>query len=152
MADITFVYENLAVGGGIFTAENMKQLAEQGITHIIDCQAEFDDTPLAEPHGIQVIWCPVWDDFSVPSSEQLERAAEFVKTIQLGSKNDNKLLIHCAGGVHRGPMFALLIAMLCGISSDDAVKQIQGMRLIARFPDVYRGAVEKFVEKRSQAK
>jgi protein-tyrosine phosphatase len=151
-ADFTFAYEDLAVGGGIFTAENMKEIAEAGITHIIDCQAEFDDTPLAIEHGIEVLWCPVWDDFTEPDVEHLARAAEFVEKVLLNSTVKNKLLIHCAGGVHRGPMFALLAAMVCGINPEDAIRQIEATRLIARFPKTYRGAVERFVEKRGKRK
>ena len=50
--DITWVTERIGVGGGIWTAENMAAAARNGITHIIDMQIEFNDTPLAEPHGI----------------------------------------------------------------------------------------------------
>ncbi len=45
--DITWVTERIGVGGGIWTAENMAAVARAGITHIIDMQIEFDDTPLA---------------------------------------------------------------------------------------------------------
>ena len=31
----------------------MAQVARAGVTHVIDMQIEFDDTPLAEPHGIR---------------------------------------------------------------------------------------------------
>ena len=42
----------------------MGAVARSGITHIIDMQIEFDDTPLAGPHGIAVCWNPVDDDFA----------------------------------------------------------------------------------------
>ena len=61
--DITWVTDRIAVGGGIWNAENMAAVSRAGITHIIDMQIEFDDTPLAEPHGIAVCWNPVDDDF-----------------------------------------------------------------------------------------
>ena len=44
--DITWVTERIGVGGGIWTAENMAAVARAGVTHIIDMQIEFDDTPL----------------------------------------------------------------------------------------------------------
>ena len=45
--DITWLTDRIAVGGGIWNAENMAKVARAGITHIIDMQIEFDDTPLA---------------------------------------------------------------------------------------------------------
>src|SRR6202049_1999873 len=61
--DITWVTDRIGVGGGIWNADNMAAVARAGVTHIIDMQIEFDDTPLAEPHGIAVCWNPVDDDF-----------------------------------------------------------------------------------------
>src|SRR5271166_1848581 len=52
--DITWVTDRIAVGGGIWNADNMATVSRVGITHIIDMQIEFDDTPLAGPHGIAV--------------------------------------------------------------------------------------------------
>ena len=49
--DMTWVTGRIALGGGIWSPENMAAVARAGITHIIDMQIEFDDTPLAEPHG-----------------------------------------------------------------------------------------------------
>src|SRR5437764_11999596 len=54
--DMTWVTGRIAVGGGIWTADNMVAVARAGVTHIIDMQIEFDDTKLAEPHGIDVLW------------------------------------------------------------------------------------------------
>jgi hypothetical protein len=50
--DMTWVTDRIAVGGGIWTADGMAAVARAGVTHIIDMQIEFDDTALAEPHGI----------------------------------------------------------------------------------------------------
>ena len=54
--DMTWVTGRIAVGGGIWGPENMAEVARAGVTHIIDMQIEFDDTPLAEKHGVQVLW------------------------------------------------------------------------------------------------
>ncbi len=61
--DITWLTDRIAVGGGIWNSENMAKVAREGITHIIDMQIEFDDTPLAKDHGIEVLWNPTDDDF-----------------------------------------------------------------------------------------
>src|SRR6476660_9372429 len=61
--DMTWVTGRIAVGGGIWNAENMAAVARAGVTHIIDMQIEFDDTPLAERYGIHVLWNAIDDDF-----------------------------------------------------------------------------------------
>ena len=50
--DITWLTDRIAVGGGIWTSDNMGKVAREGVTHIIDMQLEFDDTPLGEEAGI----------------------------------------------------------------------------------------------------
>jgi len=77
--DMTWITDRIAVGGGIWNATNMAEVAEGGITHVIDMQIEFDDTPLAEPHGIQVLWNPTDDDFLPKPPELLERGVEFAQ-------------------------------------------------------------------------
>ena len=61
--DMTWVTGRIAVGGGIWHEENRAAVAQAGITHVIDMQIEFDDTPIAEPFGVEVLWNPVDDDF-----------------------------------------------------------------------------------------
>ena len=59
--DLSFITDRIAVGGGIWTADKMSEVARFGITHIIDMQIEFDDTPLAQRHGIKVLWNAIDD-------------------------------------------------------------------------------------------
>src|ERR1700756_3987731 len=75
--DITWVTDRIGVGGGIWNAENMAAVSRAGITHIIDMQIEFDDTPLAAPHEIVVCWNPVDDDFEPKPPEVFARGVEF---------------------------------------------------------------------------
>src|SRR5215470_4509230 len=75
--DMTWVTGRIAVGGGIWNTENMAEVARAGVTHIIDMQIEFDDTALAEPFGIEVLWNPVDDDFQPKKAEVFRRGVEF---------------------------------------------------------------------------
>ena len=61
MLDISWVTERIAVGGAIWSEARMIEVVRAGITHILDMQIEFDDTPLASPYGVQVLWNPVDD-------------------------------------------------------------------------------------------
>jgi protein tyrosine phosphatase (PTP) superfamily phosphohydrolase (DUF442 family) len=105
--DITWLTDRIAVGGGIWTAENMAAIAGNGITHIIDMQIEFDDTPLARVHEIAVCWNPIDDDFEPKPPEIFERGVEFA--LAALEQNGTKLFVHCAAGVHRAPMMILAL-------------------------------------------
>ena len=143
MMDMSWVTGRIAVGGGIWTAENMIQAARAGVTHIIDMQIEFDDTPLAVPHGIRVLWNPIDDDFQPKSPDVFQRGVDFAQAALDGT--DAKIFIHCAAGVHRAPMMALAILGSMGWSLHDAMELIQGRRPVADFADVYVRSVEEFL-------
>lgn len=144
--DITWVTDRIAVGGGIWNADNMAEVARAGITHIIDMQIEFDDTPLAEPHGIEVCWNPVDDDFEPKSRDVFERGVEFA--LAALDEGQAKLFIHCAAGVHRAPMMTLALLAVMGWSVDDAMDLIEARRPAADFADVYVKSVERFLRTR----
>ena len=78
--DMTWVTDRIAVGGGIWTDEKMVEVARAGITHIIDMQLEWDDTRLAEPYGVRVLWNPTDDDFRPKPPELFQRGVEFALT------------------------------------------------------------------------
>ncbi len=149
--DMTWVTDRLAVGGGIWTDEKMIQVVRAGVSHIIDMQIEFDDTPLAEPYGVKVLWNPVDDDFQPKPPQVFQRGVEFALAA-LDSDPDHKLLVHCAAGVHRAPMMALAILRSTGWNLEDAMLQIQSRRYVVDFADVYVRSVEEFVRASAAAR
>ena len=144
--DITWLTDRIAVGGGIWNAENMAEVSRAGITHIIDMQIEFDDTALAKAHGIKVCWNPVDDDFMPKSREVFERGVEF----GLGAIEEDgaKLYVHCAAGVHRAPMMALALLAAMGWEMEDGMELIERRRPVADFADVYVRSVKEFLRGR----
>lgn len=144
--DFTWVTSRIAVGGGIWNAENMAALVRSGVTHIIDMQIEFDDSELARPHPVEVLWNPVDDDFQPKPPEVFQRGVDFA--LKALEQPDSKLLIHCAAGVHRAPMMTL--AVLCSMNWDlgKALQLIETKREVADFPEVYVSSVERFLEQR----
>ncbi len=141
--DITWVTDRIGVGGGIWNAENMALVARAGVTHIIDMQIEFDDTPLAGPHGIAVCWNPVDDDFEPKSAEVFRRGVDF--GLAALEENEAKVLIHCAAGVHRAPMMTLALLGVMGWPVEDAMELIEKRRPAADFAEVYVKSVEDFL-------
>lgn len=141
---MTWVTDRIAVGGGIWVEEKMAQVAAAGVTHIIDMQIEFDDTNLAEPFGIEVLWNPVDDDFQPKPSPVFQRGVDFA--LRALEQKGTKLYIHCAAGVHRAPMMALAVMRALGHRLDEAKKLIQTKRYVVDFADVYVRSVESFMK------
>jgi protein-tyrosine phosphatase len=143
MMDMTWVTGRIAVGGGIWTAQNMAQVAQAGVTHILDMQIEFDDTSLAAPHGITVLWNPIDDDFQPKSPDVFQRGVEFA--LDALDEQGTKLFVHCAAGVHRAPM--MTVAILCSLSwkLEDALLLIEAKRPVVDFADVYVNSVKGYL-------
>src|SRR5256885_12217484 len=142
--DITWITSRIGVGGGIWNEENMAELARMGVTHVIDMQIEFDDTPLAEPHGIQVLWNATDDDFQPKPAELFERGVEFA-TEEM-AQAESRLFIHCAAGVHRAPMMTLGVLCSMGWELGTAMETISARRPVVDFADVYVSSVENFLQ------
>jgi protein-tyrosine phosphatase len=144
--DITWLTERIAVGGGIWNPENMTAVAEAGITHIIDMQIEFDDTPLAKEHGIEVLWNPTDDDFEPKPAALFQRGVDFAERAL--EEEGTKIFVHCAAGVHRAPTMTLALLGSMGWDLADAMRLIEGRRPVADFADVYVRSVERFLDGR----
>ena len=142
--DITWITSRIGLGGGIWNEENMAELARMGVTHVIDMQIEFDDTPLAEPHGIQVLWNATDDDFQPKPPELFERGVAFA--MEALEHSESKLFIHCAAGVHRAPMMTLGVLCSIGWEVGTAMETIMSRRPVVDFADVYVNSVENFLQ------
>jgi protein-tyrosine phosphatase len=149
MMDMTWVTGRIAVGGGIWTAEHMAQVARAGVTHILDMQIEFDDTPLAAPHGITVMWNPIDDDFQPKSPEVFERGVDFAR--EALDEEGTKIFVHCAAGVHRAPMMTLAILCSLGWKLGDALQLIEARRPVVDFADVYVNSVKGYLQQPAKA-
>jgi protein-tyrosine phosphatase len=147
--DMSWVTERVALGGGIWNVRNMEELAQAGITHVLNMQLEFDDRPLAEPFGVRVLWNPTDDDFLPKPPELLKRGVDFA----LGALEDPeaRVYVHCAAGVHRAPMMTL--AILCAMEWDieKAMVLIETRRPVVDFADVYVESVRRFLESRVES-
>jgi protein-tyrosine phosphatase len=147
--DMSWVTGRIAVGGGIWNAENMAQVARAGVTHIIDMQIEFDDTSLAVPYGISVLWNPIDDDFQPKSPDVFQRGVDFA--LEALDEEGTKVFIHCAAGVHRAPMMTLAILCSLGWKLADALQLIEARRPEVDFADVYVNSVKRFLQEQLRA-
>ncbi len=141
--DMTWVTDRIAVGGGIWNEQKMIEVARAGITHIIDMQIEWDDTALAQPYGIKVLWNPTDDDFRTKPPELFQRGVDFA--LEALDDAETRLFIHCAAGVHRAPMMTLAVLRAMGFGPDDAREMIESRRHVVDFAEVYVQSVEEFM-------
>jgi protein-tyrosine phosphatase len=142
--DMTWVTDRIAVGGGIWNELKMMEVVDQGVTHIINMQIEFDDRHLGVPYGVRVLWNPTDDDFQLKPPELFQRGVEFA--IEALEHPNGKVFIHCAAGVHRAPMMTLAIMRAMGWELSDAKRLIQKRRPVVDFAEVYVRSVEEFMK------
>jgi protein-tyrosine phosphatase len=144
--DMTWVTDRIAVGGGIWNEQNMIAVVKAGVTHVINMQIEFDDRPLCQPYGVQVLWNPTDDDFQPKPAALLDAGVQFAQKA-LASPG-NKVYIHCAAGVHRAPMMTLALLRANGWSLEDAIETVQSLRPVVDWADVYVESVERYIASR----
>jgi protein-tyrosine phosphatase len=141
--DMTWVTDRIALGGGIWNERNMIELVQAGVTHVIDMQIEFDDTALAAPYGVRVLWNPTDDDFQPKPHELLERGVEFA--LEALNDPESRVYIHCAAGVHRAPMMTLAVLGATGWDLEAAMVSIETRRPVVDFADVYVESVRRYL-------
>lgn len=142
---MTWITDQVAVGGGIWNEAKMIEVARAGVTHIINMQIEFDDRPLAEPYGIAVLWNAIDDDFQPKPPEVFQRGVDFA--LEALADPQNKVFIHCAAGVHRAPMMTLAVLCAQGWNLREARASIEMLRPVVDFADVYVKSVEEFLRR-----
>lgn len=139
--DITWLTDTLATGGDLQAdhrqaAEQCNGLRKQGVTHIIDLRAEFDDLQryrrflgpgvsifhfgVDDPHGGTDHPASWWESIYTTAQEALTVPGA-------------RLFVHCHVGMNRGPSaaFMLLCSPLFGLSVADAFQLVRRRRHIA---------------------
>jgi protein-tyrosine phosphatase len=142
--DMSWITGRIAVGGGIWTDDQMASLVNMGVTHIINMQIEFDDRTIAAPYDVKVLWNATDDDFQPKPSELFRRGVDFA--MEALDRPETKLYIHCAAGVHRAPMMALAVLRSLGYSLEDASNMLETRRHVVDLADVYVRSVEAFMK------
>jgi len=142
--DMTWVTDRIAVGGGIWNDLKMIEVVDEGVTHIINMQIEFDDRHLGMPYNITVLWNPTEDDFQFKPPELFQRGVDFA--LEALEQPHTRLFIHCAAGVHRAPMMTLAILRAMGWDLKQALQLIQRRRPVVDFAEVYVRSVEEFIK------
>ena len=121
--EIKWVTPRLAIGSMIGTAPNMRAVAAAGITHVINVQAEFDDSAIVGDTGIHVHWLKVESKRGFAETDLMELALRFAE--EALHSPDNAILVHCLAGRSRSPKVAYAILLRLGFSKTDACNLIR---------------------------
>lgn len=127
MADFNFVTERLATGAAVSSDDDVIQLINAGVTHVIDCRNDFDDNALLAKHPqIAYLFNGTPDDLLPKPPDWFQRSIEFALPAFI--KPGNKVYAHCAAGINRGPSTALAIMLALGLDEETAEALIRKAR------------------------
>lgn len=132
-ANISWLTDTLATGGDLsylpwIRRDQVQEIIDAGITHIIDMRIEDDDYDLWESHGIQYINLGTEDRVGhVVSNELFDEAVEFAR---LADEMGGKVLAHCHMGINRGPSAAAAILLDRGMGPYKVLRLIKEKRPI----------------------
>lgn len=137
------VTEWLSVGGDLDLAEDLTgkdcaevidELLAHGVTHVLDLRIEGEDAEVWEQHGLPAVnycWAPIFDSRDyVPDAEWFDEVERFVDSFWRAAQPGDRLYVHCAMGINRGPSGAMIALLLTNptLSPFDAFLQIRQVR------------------------
>ena len=124
-----FVTSRLATGGALGGPADLDALAALGITHVIDCRAEFDDGALLAQR-FHYIYAPTADDGQPKPPSWFQPGIVFA--MQALAQANTHVYAHCAMGVNRGPSMCYAIMRALGWPAAVAMSTIKTARPVAQ--------------------
>ena len=136
-ANASFVTERLLVGGDLDLYDDEKAVrqfvelvVEGGVTHVVDCRVEADDTDFyAEVSDVSYLHHGMDDAGQRVPVEWFDVAVGFA--LDALSEPGTKVLTHCHMGINRGPSLGFAVLLGLGWGPVDAIAAIRAARPIA---------------------
>jgi dual specificity phosphatase 3 len=127
LADFDFVTLRLATGAALQSPNDVDAIAAAGITDVIDCRNDFNDTGLLASHpAIKVLWNGTTDDGKPKPPQWFGKGIAFA--LEALSQPHRKVYAHCAAGINRGPSMAYAILRAQGLDAACAEKLVRAAR------------------------
>lgn len=105
----------------------MAELLGAGVTHVIDCRAEVDDTARWLPHPqVRYQRCPVDELGEQLNDSWFDAGVRLVQPCL--ERPDSLVLLHCHAGINRSPSLAFAVLIAQGVSPGAAMDQIRTAR------------------------
>lgn len=142
--DFSKITERLWIGAQINGQADVAEIAAAGITHVIDAQAERDDSLYENfrAANISYLWDGTADDQVHPKPvDWFRNALNFALPGMLLTPSA-KILTHCAAGVNRGPSLGYAILRALGLDATTVRAMIITARLQTRGGIAYAGDAE----------
>lgn len=124
--DFSRITDRVLTGGGITSPEDAQELAQQGVTAVVDCRAETDDAPFFAGMSLSYLWNPAQDDGLPKPADWFDRTLTFV--LPLLARPHEQIYLHCAAGVNRGPSHAYVVLRACGWDAASAETLMRAKR------------------------
>ena len=124
--DFDFITDRIATGAALQGPQDVQTLIAAGVTHVVDARAEYNDGPLFASSGVGYLWNPTDDDGTTKLPAYFAPAITFAMGAL--SQPINKVYLHCAAGVNRGPSNALAVMLAQGWDFDLAVSLMHTKR------------------------
>jgi protein-tyrosine phosphatase len=122
--NLSWITTHLAVGGRIHP-EDIKALAEEGITHVVDTRSEYrDDAEALAKEHIELLYLPT-DDMRPMTIEQMMQGAQWTNEHM---EQGGRVLIHCEHGVGRSVQLTCAVLIYDGMPAYDALHLVQQKR------------------------
>ena len=135
-ANASFVTPYLAVGGDLETVtedvavNQLGELGEAGITHVIDVRVEWNDEQWIRERraDLQYLHLGIDDAGQRVPDEWFEHGVRFAVE---GIESGGVVLAHCHMGINRGPSMGFAILLALGWDAVEALEAIHAARPIA---------------------
>lgn len=135
VANADFVTPTLAIGGDLdptlFRAlDQLEELADAGITHILDVRIEGSDSEFVARHHPEIAYL----HHGVDDAGQRIPGAWFeegVRWVNSAVDGGGAVLVHCHMGVNRGPSLGYAVLLAQGRDLIEALDAIRGARPVA---------------------
>lgn len=136
LADAHRVTESLLVGGALGNGfgdpeAELRELAAQGLTHILDCRSETSDAGLVARVAPRVVYARIGTADTIHTTEQWFTTGVAFAREALADKSA-VLLTHCSLGQTRGPSMGFAVLLDQGYEPGAAFRLIATTRPQAR--------------------
>jgi protein tyrosine phosphatase (PTP) superfamily phosphohydrolase (DUF442 family) len=138
--NLSWITDNLAVGGSFSTQDAERLARELGIKAVVDLRVEAcDDAAVLKRHGIAFLHLPTEDHCAVSAPMLREGVAFAGRHLDAGER----VLLHCQHGIGRSALLALCVLVSRGHKPLSALRLAKARRsLVSPSPAQYEAWIE----------
>lgn len=132
--DWGWVTNRIAVGGAITSMFDARRVASDGVTHVLNVRTNQDEVPFVQKAGMSYASNPTKDQDTKTKPPLWFRQSADIISAALSQKGA-KILVHCQGGMNRGPISVYFFLRSMGLKKDLCTQLIVDARPIAKNMD-----------------